>query len=105
MKKIFAILLSLMIMISAIPASLAAPVADATIDETATGGHQFSAHMISSFSSTGPSRQIRLYPVIVLQLQPMQAPKPQPIRSSKENWPDVFTARYTARSIGSGPQV
>ena len=35
MKKIFAILLSLMIMISAIPASLAAPVADATIDETA----------------------------------------------------------------------
>ena len=37
MKKIFAILLSLMIMISAIPASLAAPVADATIDETATG--------------------------------------------------------------------
>ena len=37
MKKIFAILLSLMIMISAIPASLAAPVADATIDETAEG--------------------------------------------------------------------
>ena len=26
-------------------------------------------------------------------------------RSSKENWPEVFVARYTARSIGSGPQV
>ena len=37
MKKIFAIILSLMIMISMIPASLAAPVADATIDETAEG--------------------------------------------------------------------
>ena len=37
MKKIFAIILSLMIMISMIPATLAAPVADATIDETATG--------------------------------------------------------------------
>ena len=33
---------------------------------------------------------MRLYPVMVLQLQPMQAPKPQPIRSSKENWPEVF---------------
>ena len=35
MKKIFAIILSLMTMISMIPASLAAPVADATIDESA----------------------------------------------------------------------
>ncbi len=37
MKKIFAIILSLMIQLSMIPAALAAPVADATIDETAEG--------------------------------------------------------------------
>ena len=40
-------------------------------------------HIISSFTSTGPSRQMRLLPYLVLQEQPMQAPKPQPIRSSK----------------------
>ena len=42
-------------------------------------------HMISSFSSTGPSLQMRLLPYLVLQVQPMQAPKPQPMRSSKLN--------------------
>ena len=62
-------------------------------------------HKISSLSSTGPSLQIRLYPLIVLQLQPMQAPKPQPIRSSKLNWPLVFATRLIARNIGMGPQV
>ena len=35
----------------------------------------------------------------------MQVPKPQPIRSSKLNWPEVLQASYTALSIGSGPQV
>ena len=40
-------------------------------------------HKISSFSRTGPSLQIRLYPVMVLQEQPIQAPNPQPILSSK----------------------
>ena len=35
----------------------------------------------------------------------MQAPKPQPIRSSKLNWPEVLQSAYTALSIGSGPQV
>ena len=54
--------------------------------DTAKGnlGVYFS-HMISSFTSTGPSLQIRLLPVTVLQEQPMQAPKPQPMRSSKLN--------------------
>ena len=63
------------------------------------------SHRISSFRMTGPSLQMRLYPVRVLQEQPMQAPKPQPIRSSKLNWPEVLQASYTALSIGSGPQV
>ncbi len=40
-------------------------------------------HIISSLSSTGPSLQIRLLPYFVWHEQPMQAPKPQPIRSSK----------------------
>ena len=68
-------------------------------------GHFCIHHTISSFSSTGPSLQIRLLPYFVLQEQPMQAPKPQPIRSSKLNWPEVLQALYTAFSIGSGPQV
>ena len=63
------------------------------------------SHRISSFCSTGPSRQIRLLPVIVLQLQPIQAPKPQPIRFSKLNDPEVTAFAKTALSIGSGPQV
>ena len=63
------------------------------------------SHRISSFFMTGPSLQMRLYPVRVLQEQPMQAPKPQPIRSSKLIWPEVRVALYTALSIGSGPQV
>ena len=63
------------------------------------------SHRISSFRMTGPSLQMRLYPVRVLQEQPMQAPKPQPIRSSKLIWPEVRVALYTALSIGSGPQV
>ena len=42
-------------------------------------------HMISSFSSTGPSLQIRLFPYLVLQEHPMQAPNPHPMRSSKLN--------------------
>ena len=62
-------------------------------------------HMISSFSSTGPSTQMRLLPYLVLQLQPMQAPKPQPIRSSKLRRPLVGAALYTAFSMGRGPQV
>ena len=62
-------------------------------------------HRISSFTSTGPSRQMRLLPVTVLQEQPMQAPKPQPIRSSKLYCPEVTVAPCRARSIGSGPQV
>ena len=53
----------------------------------------------------GPSLQIRLKPVRVLQEQPMQAPKPQPILSSKLSWPEVFEAFHTALSMGSGPQV
>ena len=59
-------------------------------------GHFCIHHTISSFSSTGPSLQIRLLPYFVLQEQPMQAPKPQPIRSSKLNWPEVLQALYTA---------
>jgi hypothetical protein len=60
--------------------------------------------MISSFTSTGPSLQIRLFPYFVRQLQPMQAPNPQAIRASKLNcpWEHAF---QTARSMGSGPQA
>ena len=72
--------------------------------DAAEGGAQ-SSHRISSFCSTGPSLQIRFQPVIVLQEQPMQAPKPQPMRRSKLKEPPVLTARKTALSMGSGPQV
>ena len=54
---------------------------------------------------TGPSLQMRLLPVRVLQEQPMQAPKPQPMRSSKLIWPEVWLALYKAFSMGSGPQA
>ena len=62
-------------------------------------------HIISSFSSTGPSLQIRLLPYLVLQLHPIHAPNPQPIRSSKLSRPEVVVALYTAFSIGRGPQA
>ena len=78
---------------------------DGVVQRQAAESHLCIHHMISSFSSTGPSLQIRLLPYFVLQEQPMQAPKPQPIRSSKLNWPEVVQAPYTAFSIGSGPQV
>ncbi len=61
--------------------------------------------MISSFSSTGPSLQIRLFPYFVLQEHPIQAPNPHPIRSSKLRSPEVAAALYTAFSMGSGPQA
>ena len=67
--------------------------------------HTQSAHSISSLFSTGPSLHIRLYPVSVLHEQPIQAPKPQPIRSSKLNCPEVLTALFSALNIGIGPQV
>ena len=72
--------------------------------ETAEG-HRGIHHMISSFTSTGPSVQMRLLPYFVRQEQPMHAPKPQPMRSSKLNCPEVAQRSYTAWSIGSGPQV
>ena len=50
-------------------------------------------------------RKVFHKPVMVLQEQPIQAPKPQPIRSSKLIWPEVTVALYTAFSMGSGPQV
>ena len=61
-------------------------------------------HMISSRIRTGPSLQIRFVPYFVLQLHPIQAPKPQPMRSSKLNCPSSASGQ-TARSIGSGPQA
>ena len=48
---------------------------------------------------------MRFVPYFVLHEQPMHAPKPQPMRYSKLNWPSVRHLSYTARSIGSGPQV
>lgn len=62
-------------------------------------------HMTSPFVNTGPSLQMRLLPYLVLHEQPMQAPKPQPMRSSNESCPSCCTASHNARSIGSGPQA
>ena len=62
-------------------------------------------HMISSLSKTGPSLQILLFPYFVLQEQPMQAPKPHPIRSSKLSCPEVFASASIAFSMASGPQA
>ena len=42
---------------------------------------------------------------IVSQVQPMQAPKPHPMRASKLSCPEQATAPCTALSIGSGPQA
>ena len=67
--------------------------------------HAQSAHIISSLSITGPSLQILLLPVSVLHEQPMHAPNPQPMRSSKLYCPGVFMILCIARNIGSGPQV
>ena len=78
---------------------------DRVVQLDAAEVHAQASHRISSFRMTGPSLQMRLYPVRVLQEQPIQAPKPQPIRSSKLIWPEVRVALYTALSIGSGPQV
>ena len=62
-------------------------------------------HTISSLRRTGPSLQMRLWPYLVRQVQPMQAPKPQPMRSSKLNCPSVRQRCHTAWSMASGPQV
>ena len=60
-------------------------------------------HTISFHGNTGPSVQMRFIPERIFREQPMQAPNPQPIRSSKLNCPSS-TISYTARSIASGPQ-
>ena len=62
---------------------------DGVVHLDAAEGHasvtDYLSHRISSLTSTGPSLQMRLLPVTVLQEQPMQAPKPHPMRSSKLN--------------------
>ena len=63
------------------------------------------SHNISDFANIGPSLQTLLAPPAVCMVQPMQAPKPQPIRSSKLSSPSHFTERYTERSILTGPQA
>ena len=62
---------------------------DGVVQRDAGEGHARVHHMISSFSSTGPSLQIRLLPYFVLQEHPMHAPTPQPMRSSKLIRPEV----------------
>ena len=46
-------------------------------------------HTISSLYRMGPSLHTRLEPFAVGTVQPMHAPKPQPIRASKLNCPPV----------------
>ena len=75
------------------------------IQPDAAEGHAQVCHRISSFRSTGPSLQMRLTPYSVSQEQPMQAPKPQPIRCSKLNWPEVTAQSLMALNMASGPQV
>ena len=45
--------------------------------------HTQSAHFTSSFSNTGPSLQMRLFPYNVSHVHPIHAPNPHPIRASK----------------------
>ena len=78
---------------------------DRIVQSQAAQYHRCVYHTISPFSSTGPSLQMRLFPYFVLHEQPMQAPNPQPMRSSKESCPCCGTASARARSIGSGPQA
>ena len=67
--------------------------------------HVQASHSSSSFRKTGPSLQTRFIPLTVGLLQPMQAPKPQPIRTSKASSPGAWVASHTARSIPSRPQA
>ena len=64
-----------------------------------------SSHRISSFRNTGPSLQTRRGPFTVCFVQPMQAPKPQPMRTSKLSCPSAGLFSAAARSIASGPQA
>ena len=68
-------------------------------------GHVRVHHKTSSLISTGPSLQTLLFPFFVFMEQPIQAPNPQPIRSSKLYWPDVLATDSIALNIGRGPQV
>ena len=61
-------------------------------------------HTRSSNPNTGPSLHTRFVPLAVIMEQPMQAPKPQPIRASKENCPSVEIFSLTAFIMGNGPQ-
>ena len=59
----------------------------------------------SSRGKTGPSLQTRLAPLLVWMEQPMQAPKPQPMRSSMLYCPAVETTVSMALNMGRGPQA
>ena len=63
------------------------------------------SHKSSLRRKTGPSLQTLFGPEAVCIEQPIQAPNPQPMRSSKLNSPSPGHARYTAFSIGIGPQA
>ena len=78
---------------------------DGILQRQAAEGDGGIYHTISSLRRTGPSLQMRLWPYLVRQVQPMQAPKPQPMRSSKLNCPSVRQRCHTAWSMASGPQV
>ena len=78
---------------------------DGILQRQAAEGDGGIYHTISSLRRTGPSLQMRLWPYLVRQVQPMQAPNPQPMRSSKLNCPSVRQRCHTAWSMASGPQV
>ena len=64
------------------------------------------SYNISSLAGkTGPSLQTRLGPWVVWMVQPIHAPKPQPIRSSILTSPWVPAACRSALIMGNGPHV
>ena len=62
-------------------------------------------HTSSPLPKTGPSLQTRFGPFTVSTVQPMQAPKPQPMRASSENCAGAAASRSMICSIGTAPQA
>ncbi len=62
-------------------------------------------HPSTSRVKTGPSLHTRWGPSVVKTVQPMQAPKPQPIRSSRLNSPLPGACLQMAFSMAVGPQA
>ena len=65
----------------------------------------YDINVLGTFSFKGTTREPRFGPFVVCRVQPMQAPKPQPILASKLYCPGALAALAMDRYMGSGPQA